>query len=148
MNAAISAMAWAWWRVKIDRAGKGRRRGLRHCHRNRGRLWHPGIYAFQMRVAGYFNAPSPLQAITESLGSVPVGWCLPLDALLIFLRHPGKIGWREFAVSPFQRKVVTFTEGGCHLYGGRLSPFQSKVVTYAHLQPFPILSKTCVRICW
>jgi len=66
-----------------------------------------------------FNAPSPLPAITESLGSVPVGWCLPLDALLVFLTHPGKIGPMEFA-------VVTSSERNCHLYRGRLSPFQSK----------------------
>lgn len=48
-----------------------------------------------------FNAPSPLQAIAESLGSVPVGWCLPLEALLVFLRHPAKIGSVEFAVVTF-----------------------------------------------
>ena len=86
-----------------------------------------------------FNAPIPLQAITESQGSVPIGWCLPLAALLIFLRHPGKIGSMGFAVSPLQRE-------NCHLYRERLSPFQGKVVTFAHLSPFSILSKTCVSI--
>ena len=64
--------------------------------------WASGDQCFQMRFRnGHFNAPSPLQAITESLGWVPVGWCLPLEALLIFLNPLGKIGPMEFPVVTF-----------------------------------------------